>query len=276
MPGGFADAVEDDVGNMGFIADAAGVPEEFAFFLRGIAPCGLAFLKAFLHDALGFAEHDRDVFIGVEPIADEKRNHDDVAGLGNLVAISDAGFFFHENGIDFVVFTKGADELDLVFDGFAGVFIIAGAVSRDEKGGFGGFGRAGEGMFLNYFAGPSEENMGHAVVGADGTAIVESLGGERGAGWRGTCLDTGIIGLTRNEKAEFTRDDFFGEITFADEKGDDENTRSEGGAEDRGDGGFLFPECFENGGENAAAAEFIGMLPGWSGGIGVKGRSVAD
>src|SRR5215217_7177903 len=38
----FADAFENDVGDMGFVADAAGVPQEFSFFLGRIAPSGLA------------------------------------------------------------------------------------------------------------------------------------------------------------------------------------------------------------------------------------------
>src|SRR5688572_9126450 len=44
----FANALEDDVGDEGFGADAFGVPEALAFFFGWVAPGGLVLFEAFL------------------------------------------------------------------------------------------------------------------------------------------------------------------------------------------------------------------------------------
>src|SRR5688500_9283495 len=115
---GFADAFEDDVWEVGFAADAGGVPDKLAFFFGGVAPGGLTFCKTPLDDAFRFAEHDRDVFVRMEAVADEEGDNDDVAGGSHGVAIADAGGFFHEYGMDFGVNAADPDEIGLALDGF--------------------------------------------------------------------------------------------------------------------------------------------------------------
>ena len=77
-------------------------------------------------------------------------------------------------------------------------------------------------------------------------------------------------------KAEFAGNHLFGEVAFADEERHDKDARSEGGAQNRGDARFLFPEGFKYIGENAAAAQFIGVLVGRFGRFGIQRRAVAD
>src|SRR5688572_163532 len=222
---------------MGFASDAGGVPEKFTFFLGGVAPGRLAFLETFLDDALGFAEHDGDVFVGMEAVADEERDHDDVASGGHGVTVADAGIFLHEDRMDFGVFAAGADEFDLAFDRFAGVFIVAGAVAGDEERGFGRLGRARERMFLDDVASAGEQEFGHAFVGADRPAIKDLL--------REPVilanLNTIEAGCAVMREAEFARNDFLGEVTLTDEERDYKNALGEGTAKDGGDAGLLFP-----------------------------------
>src|SRR5436190_13593773 len=129
--------------------------------------------------------------------------------------------------MDFAVDVLGADEVGLALDGFAGVFVVAGAVAGDEECSVLRFRRAGKGMLVYDFAGAAEEDVGHAVVCADRAAVVEDLG-------------VAALNMRRGEdtppylKAEFTRDDFFGEVAFADEEGHDEDSRGEDAAQDAG------------------------------------------
>ena len=269
---GFADAFEDYVGEVRLAADAGGIPEKFALLLGRVAPGGLTFLEPLLDDAFGFAEHDRDVFKGMESVADEERDHDDVAGGGHGVAIADARVFFHEDGVDLGVFAAGADEFDLAFDGLAGVFVVAGAVTGNEKGGLGWLGSARKRMFLDDVAGAGDQQFGHAFVSANRAAIVDLLGATVGL--------SDLEGIEARHpvkgEAEFARDNFLGEIPFADEERNNEYPRGECAAKNGGDGGFLFPERFEHVRKNPAAAEFIRMLIGRRGGIGIKGGAVSD
>src|SRR5437867_10438656 len=76
-PGGFVHAFQDDVHYAPFIADAGRIPDTFAALLGRVAPRGLATAVALLDHLFGFAQHDRDLFVGMQSVADEERDHDD-------------------------------------------------------------------------------------------------------------------------------------------------------------------------------------------------------
>src|SRR5688572_28064722 len=77
--------------------------------------------------------------------------------------------------MDFGVFVFGANEFDLALDGFAGIFVLAGAMAGDKERCFAGLWRAREWMLGNGFFGAREQDFGHAVVGADGAAVMDRL-----------------------------------------------------------------------------------------------------
>src|SRR5438477_5151965 len=214
--GSLFDAFEDDVCEEGFGADAGGVPKAFAFAFGGIAPGGLAAFEAFLDGLFRFAEHDWNVFVGMEAVADEEWNHNEVFRGRNRIAVADARVFFHEDGVDFGVAVEAANDFDLAFDGFAGVFVVAGAMPGNEQGGLTRLRCGGEGMFLHDITRAGEQDLGHALVSADGAAIVNGLV---------AALQHAFIFARRASRhAEFARDDFFGEIAFADKEGNDKNS----------------------------------------------------
>src|SRR5271156_3186344 len=77
---GLSNELQDDVGKVRFAADAGGVPDFFAVALGRVAPGWLALLHTIPHDALGQAQHHRDVFVRVQAVADEKGHHDNILG----------------------------------------------------------------------------------------------------------------------------------------------------------------------------------------------------
>ncbi len=69
---------QDHIGNMRFAPDTGRVPDPLALLFRWIAPCRQPLLEPLLHDAPRFAEHHRDVFKGMQAVADKKWNHHNV------------------------------------------------------------------------------------------------------------------------------------------------------------------------------------------------------
>src|SRR5687768_13746652 len=112
--------------------------------------------------------------------------------------------------MDFSVFVFGANEFDLSFDGIAGVFVLAGAVAGDEERRFAGLWRAREWMLRNGFLCAREQDFGHAVVGADRTAVMDRLV---------VAAEDAFIA----SEAEFARNHFVSEVAFADKKRDAED-----------------------------------------------------
>ena len=70
-----------------FGADGGRIPDEFAVAFGGIAPGRLAGGKTFFHDAFRFAEQNRNVFLRVHAVADEKRHDDDIFRLRQFDSI---------------------------------------------------------------------------------------------------------------------------------------------------------------------------------------------
>ena len=77
-------------------------------------------------------------------------------------------------------------------------------------------------------------------------------------------------------KAEFARDDFVAEVTFADEQGHDEHARRRNFGQDFFDLRFLFPERLADGGENFPAAQFRRVLVNRRGGTVILHRTMAE
>ena len=82
--------------------------------------------------------------------------------------------------------------------------------------------------------------------------------------------------FARTEQAEFAREYFLGEIAFADEQRDDEDTRGEHPAQDLPDIGFLLPKGLPHLREEGAPPQCIRVLASRRGGIGVQSRAVTD
>ena len=89
-------------------------------------------------------------------------------------------------------------------------------------------------------------------------------------------LHTREIGLVVPAQAEFSRDNFLGKVTFADEQGKDEGTRSEHATQDAANGRLEFPKAFEHLREKVATAQFIRVLIGRRSRIGIQRRAMAD
>ena len=123
-------------------------------------------------------------------------------------------------------------------------------------------------MFVNNFTGARQQHVRHAVVRADRTAVVNRPAAAP--------LRAGKIGSIIGAKAEFARDDFLGEITFADEQRNDEDTRRKYAPQHAANGRLEFPEAFEHLREKLAAAQFIRVLIRRRGGIRVQRRAMAD
>ena len=264
--GGFADAFKNDFSQEGFGADGAGIPNKLALFLGGVAPGGLAGGVAVFHNFLRFAQQHGNILDGMESVADKEGDNDDEPGGGEGVDLGDAGIFFHEDSVNGGVNLSGADELDLPVDGAAGIGVAAGAMAGDTEGDVSRPGGAGKGELADDLGGAGEDDGGHALVGADGGAVVKFGGG-------------GLEPGGRRGEAEFARDDFAGEVAFADEEGDDEDTGAAGGGEFGEDGldtGLLFPEGLADVGEKAAAAEFAGVLADGRGGLVVQDGAMAE
>src|SRR5687768_9686501 len=99
----------------------------------------------------------------------------------------------------------------------------------------------------DYFASASQQNVGHAVMGANRAAIVQHLFAAPLHSWK--------IGFTGLAQSKFTRNHFLREITFADEKRHDEHARCKDAAQDSANGRFQFPKRFDDLAEDAAAAQ---------------------
>src|SRR6266849_5900845 len=138
-------------------------------------PGRLAAFEAALHSLGGFPEQHRDVLSDVQAVAHKERHHHDMLCLRHLEAISDARFFLDEDGVYFRIESKVSDEFDLVFDGLARTFVAASAMSSDKERDFGRLGRAWKRVSLDDVPGTSQEHIRHALVSADGRAIVEDL-----------------------------------------------------------------------------------------------------
>src|SRR6266496_6163885 len=101
----------------------------------------------------------------------------------------------------------------------AGVFIVGGAMTGDEQRRFLGIWSAGSGISFDDVERAGEQYAGHAGVGADGAAVVKRL--------RPAPLGSEKIRPGIGAQAELARDNFFREVTFADEERHDKNAGSE-------------------------------------------------
>ena len=135
---------------MRFGPDGEGVPEEFAFAFRGIAPSGLVGVEAFLDAFFRLAKEHGDVLDRVEAVGNKKWDHDDVLGVGGCVSVCYERGFLHEGGLNVGIIGPGTDGFDLYLDRFAGVFVFSGSMAGDEKGRFILAWRAWKGVLLNY------------------------------------------------------------------------------------------------------------------------------
>lgn len=266
--GRFADSLENDVGHAGVSADAGGIPNTFALFFCGVTPGGLAVLKPLPYNALGFTQQHRNIFTSMQAIAGEERDDDEVLRLCKVIALSDAGLFFHENRMDGSIKILFAEKVGLVLDGNAGIVVLFGAVTGDKERNVLKLRRAGKREFFDDFAGASEQNRGEAIVCANGLAVELFL--------RAISPDAGEFALTFTEETKRVWNDVLAEIAFADKEGDDEDAGGGDRGKDLLDGGFLFPKGFVYFRKDVSSAQFGGVLADWSGGLGVKSRAMSD
>src|SRR5258708_7638101 len=93
-------ALENDFRHEWFSAHTRSVPDKFALFFAGISPGRLAILKSLLNDSLRLPQQHRDILSRMHPVTDEEWHHHDVLGLRQLIAGTDARFFFQKDGLD--------------------------------------------------------------------------------------------------------------------------------------------------------------------------------
>src|ERR1035437_1562588 len=103
------DPFQNHVGDVRFAADGGRIPDEFGVFLRRIAPRRPAGGQALLDDPSRLAEQNRNVFLRVQPIADEKWHHHQVFRFRQRITISDARRLFEKNPVDAGINFPGAD-----------------------------------------------------------------------------------------------------------------------------------------------------------------------
>src|SRR5436190_12083123 len=155
---------------------------------------------------------------------------------------------------------QSANALHLVFDDLSGVLVVSGPMPGDEKSYFRRFGLTGKRMFLDDLARAGQQNLGHAFMRSYRATIVNRLVALLPLSIEGA----GFSGLS---KPQFSRDDFLGEVAFADKQRNNKNSWRERTPQNPGDTRFLLPEALQDLGEGAAAAQFIRVLVGWGGGI---------
>src|ERR1035437_8152453 len=111
-------------------------------FFRRVAPRRLAGSEPLFHEALRFAEQNRNVLDRVQTVADEKRNDDAVFCLRQPMAVFNERRFLHENRMDIGVNFLRTDQFHLPLDGLARILVSFRSMSGDEKRGFGWLWRA--------------------------------------------------------------------------------------------------------------------------------------
>jgi hypothetical protein len=81
-PCGLVDALDDDVGEVGFGADGWGIPEALRGSEQGEGAGGKVLMES-LADGRGVcAEEGGDILGNVQPVADEEGDDDEVVGRG--------------------------------------------------------------------------------------------------------------------------------------------------------------------------------------------------
>jgi hypothetical protein len=203
----------------------------------------------------------------MHPIADEKRDHDNIPDLRHAVTITDARVFFDENGMHLGIFVPMPNEFDLSLDGFAGVFILSRAVAGDEKSDFGGLGRLRKWMLRNNIPGTGQQDARHAFVGANGRAIIERLLSP---------LLHARESLIVCAKAQLKWDGFLGKITFTDKERHDEDAACGHIPQRIRDSRFDLPKALHNPVKDLAAAQFAGVLKNGRARLLILGRAVPD
>ena len=111
------------------------------------------------------------------------------------------------------------------------------------------------------FLGAAQDQAGHRRMDADRQAIMQGFAADDGG---------------RAGELEFARDDVLGEIAFADEIRHDVDLVGIDHVERLAHRGFLFPEAAMHLGEQAAAADFIGVVEVGRGGVRILGGPVTD
>src|SRR5262245_16026595 len=151
-PATLPDPLQNYISQMWFAADAGRIPQMLAVPLGRIAPGGLAVPETLPHGLLRFAQHHGDILMGVQSIADKERDHNDVFGPRHLVAFANPRIFLEEERIHLGVVIGRTDQFDLALDGFAGILIVARAMSGDEESDLGRVGSARERMLFHDLA----------------------------------------------------------------------------------------------------------------------------
>jgi hypothetical protein len=129
--------------------------------------------------------------------------------LSEVIAGFDTRIFFHEDGVNVFVRPGFSDEVDLMFNGFSRVFVVARAVADDEEGAVFGRGSVGSRESGDHVCGTRKDHSGHAGMSSHRTTVMDSL--------RSVLLGSGEIRDAIGAQTQFSGDDLFGEIPFADE-----------------------------------------------------------
>ena len=116
-------------------------------------------------------------------------------------------------------------------------------------------------MLLDHVSCPRQEEVGHAVMTADGSAVIQSM--------MRSLLNARKMRLPFPMQTQFTWDGLFSEIALADEERHDKETAGRHVAHRRGDAGFLLPKCFDDLAENFSAPQLACVLINGRAGIGV-------
>ena len=233
------DLVEDDIRQHALGADRGAVIQRLlAKVVRVLAEnFALAGCRAnFVFDA----EQNRDILEGMQAVRDEKWDDDDVRCWGHFIPLGDERRLLHVGIHDGgVTSSRCGDEVCLVANGLGRVLVETGAVASDDQSRKRGI-HPGRDLF-----GALEDQIRHRAMNSDGEAIVESFPAHLGGG---------------SLELEFTRDDVLGEITLADEVGDDVNFVGIDQIERFSERGFFFPETAMDLRKEPAFADLVGMV----------------
>ncbi len=170
--------------------------------------------------------------------------------------------------MNFGIEVFAADGLDLALDNLARILVVPGAVSSNEQRCFRRFCGSRERKFLHDILRPGEQYLGHALMCANRSAIVQCLLAPALHAVEST-------GRSRLQETEFPWNDLLREVTFADEKWHNEHSPREYAAKHSGNAGLKLPKAFDDLGKDSPPPQFIGMLVGRRRGFRVQSRAMS-
>ena len=234
------DLSQDDIGDKGLRADGRGVPESSMILDMGIR-------KTLFPDIVGQPEQNRNIFVRVESIGDEKWHDNDVGAIGQGSPILDERRLLHQDGLTIGVEAASPDDGGLFMDDLGRVIVERGSVTADEEAGrfrwIGNLLVRGD----DHLLGATQESLGHGGVKADRGTIEDILMAKAGH---------------RPAESQFPGNHLLREVAGADEIGNGINRGAVRLAQGLPEIGFLLPEGDMDFGKNSPSTDFLGVLVG--------------